>query len=308
MGVCEGPKGNHLTPEQAFEAYEAVRPALPPAQRAGAARFVENLDAVADQFDVFLLDAFGVLNIGETAIPGVADRIAGLRARGKRFLVVTNAAGYPHAKLMERYERLGYDFDPADVISSRATLLKALRTMPPRHWGVMATQRFGTGDLEEISMAFLGEETAAYDAAEGFLLLGSAAWTEERQALLEAALITRSRPVWVGNPDIVAPRETGVSVEPGHYAHRLAAKTGIKPSFFGKPFANIYDLAFARVGAVRKDRVLMVGDSLHTDILGAQTAGIASALITDYGFFGQSDAQRAIQRSGLMPDFLMRAP
>ncbi len=80
------------------------------------------------------------------------------------------------------------------------------------------------------------------------------------------------------------------------------------PQFFGKPFTNIFDLAFQRLGPVDKSRVVMVGDSLHTDILGARTAGVASALIRDYGFFAKQDAASAITRAGIVPDFLVARP
>ncbi|MFN3143929.1 MAG: HAD-IA family hydrolase [Paracoccaceae bacterium] len=94
----------------------------------------------------------------------------------------------------------------------------------------------------------------------------------------------------------------------GHFAHKLADRTGITPEFFGKPFRNIFDIAFERVGNVDRDRVVMVGDSLHTDILGAQSAGIASALIANYGFFAGLDAEGAVAASGIVPDFIVERP
>ncbi|MEM9248009.1 MAG: TIGR01459 family HAD-type hydrolase [Pseudomonadota bacterium] len=293
---------------EAFAAYEAVRHRLPPAADGGRAEPVDTLADLADRFDVFLLDAFGVLNIGEQAIPGVVERVADLQARGKRCLVVTNAAGAPHAALLTRYARLGYAFAASDVISSRETLLTALRQEPAAKWGLMAARRFGTEDLQGIDVTFLDDSANAYAAADAFLLLGSAEWTERRQERLEAALRARARPVWVGNPDIVAPREHGFSIEPGHFAHRLAEATGLAPRFFGKPFQNIYDLAFARLGPVDRSRVVMVGDSLHTDVLGGQTAGVATALVTAHGFFAQTDVASAMRRAQISPDFLLRQP
>ena len=300
---------SHMTSEDAFRAYEAVRhrlPALTRSQRT--ARRAATLDDVADDFDVFLLDAFGVLNIGEAAIPGTRERIEGLKAAGKRVLVVSNAAGFPHAALMEKYTRLGYDFAPEDVITSRAALLAGLKDRREMHWGLMATRSTGLRDLEGLNLTYLEEDPAAYAEVDGVLMIGSAAWTENRQSLLEDAFLDRPRPVLVGNPDIVAPREVGFSTEPGHYAHRLADRTGIEPQFFGKPFANIFDLALGRLGAVDHSRVLMVGDSLHTDILGAHTAGFGSALIADFGFFAGQDVEGAIARSGIVPDFIVSRP
>lgn len=312
MGVGQGAGGDHLisiTAPEAFAAYEAVRHRLPPAQaQNGTYRQIETLEDVADAFDIFLLDAFGVLNIGERPIPGVRARIDGLRAAGKRVLILSNAASVPSTDLRAKYSRLGYDFPAADIITSRATMAAQMQAAEGILWGVMLGGDMQMDDFAGRRLRILGDDPAAYAAVDGFLLVGSATWTEARQTLLEAALRDHPRRVLVANPDIVAPRETGFSAEPGHFAHRLADETGIVPEFFGKPFANIYDLAFERLGDVDPSRVLMVGDSLHTDILGAQAAGIASALVTDYGFFAGHDAAAAITSAGIVPDFVVPRP
>lgn len=271
--------------QEAFAAYEAVRHRLPGVGGKGACKHLPNLDAIAEETDVFLLDAFGVLNIGETAIAGVPERIAGLQKAGKRVLIVSNAAGFPHADLMKKYQRLGYDFASEDVITSRKAILHALQSEPARHWGLMATESLGRADIENLNATYLTDDRAVYDTVDAFLLIGSAVWTAEWQTMLEASLMHKPRPVYVGNPDIVAPREGGFSTEPGAYAHRLASRTGVSPQFFGKPFRHIFDLAFARVENLDLERTLMVGDSLHTDILGGQVAGVKTALIAGFGFF-----------------------
>lgn len=290
---------------EAFDAYEAVRHRLPTVTRDAPCTHVRNLDDIAEDIDVFLLDAFGVLNIGETAIAGVPERVAGLQARGKRVMVVSNAAGYPHANLMEKYQRLGYAFDPDDVITSRKTTLALL---PKMKFGMAANPDLGRGDLEDLDAEFLEDDIAAYDAAEAFVFLGSGIWTEARQAMLETSLARNPRRVFIGNPDIVAPREEGFSTEPGSYAHRLADATGVQPEFFGKPFLNIFDMAFERLGTYDPERTVMVGDSLHTDILGGQAAGIKTALIAGFGFFGGSDINGPIKTSGIKPDYICERP
>lgn len=308
MGVRQGTWRDHLNCDQAFAAYENVRHRMPSVQRTAPCKRVANLDAIAGQIDTFLLDAFGVLNIGETAIEGVPERVAGLQKAGKRVMVVSNAAGYPHADLMAKYARLGYDFAPQDVITSRKTILHGLAQEPARKWGLMATQSLGRADLENLNVTYLAEDAREYDDAEAFLLLGSAVWTEARQTMLEASLNRNPRPVYVGNPDIVAPREGGFSTEPGYYAHRLADATGIEPQFFGKPFGNIFDLAFQQLGAFDPARTVMVGDSLHTDILGGQAAGLKTALIAGFGFFAGHDVDDPIAVSDIQPDFILDRP
>jgi len=65
-----------LNIEEAFTSYEHVRHRLPTATLKGSCKRLPNLDALADKMDVFLLDAFGVLNIGDTAIKGEPERVA----------------------------------------------------------------------------------------------------------------------------------------------------------------------------------------------------------------------------------------
>ena len=109
----------------------------------------------------------------------------------------------------------------------------------------------------------------------------------------------------MGNPDLVAPREGGLTLEPGHWAFEAGAGAGVAPVFYGKPFGNIYDLAFERLGNVARDRILAVGDTLHTDVLGGAAAGVKTALVTDHGLFRGLDVGPFIGRAGIRPDFIL---
>lgn len=289
----------------AFEAYESIRPRLPRATFPAAPRPVGGLTGLVDEVDLFLLDAFGVLNVGESAIPGAVEVVETLTAAGKRVIVVSNAAGYCKRIMLDRYRRLGFRFDEADVVSSRDVLLSALGEYPRLRWGLMAASAHGREGIDHIDAVFLDDTPRLYDEAEGFLLLGAGEWTETRQALLEATLIARPRPVLVGNPDLVAPRETGLSKEPGHFAHRLADTTGVTPRFFGKPFPNIFEHTLMRFPDIARNRVLMVGDTLQTDILGGAAAGVKTALVTGHGALLGLDPGLAMERSGICPHFIM---
>ena len=312
MGLGQSPWRDHLIPdktEEAFVEYESVRHVLPPARQAlRMPEYLESLADIAARIDVFLLDAFGVLNIGEKAIPGAPDRVADLMAVGKRVMVVSNAASMRKEALVRKYQNLGYHFEVDDVVSSRDALIAGLQGQDDLHWGVMAVDGDDLSDLGNLRLTILGDDIAAFEAVDGFLMIGSASWTEARQTLLETALAKDPRPVLVGNPDIVAPRETHFSPEPGHYAHRSSKSVGVAPEYYGKPFQGIYDLVFAKLGAVDTSRVVMVGDTLHTDILGAHAAAISSALIASYGFFAGSDVPGAIAKSGISPTYVLERP
>ncbi|WP_245667725.1 HAD-IIA family hydrolase [Neptunicoccus sediminis] len=293
--------------EWVFQTYEAVRPRLPQVTfDTTTPQTAPSLELVAAPFALILFDAYGVLNLGETAIAGAAQRIAALRAAGKSVMVVSNSAGYPKSVMMDRYARLGFDFTPEEVVTSREALLQYLSTSPPRHWGVMLNPAYGTVEFENQHISFLADDPALYDQVEGFLLVGSDGWTDHRQSLLIDAIGRHNRPVIVGNPDIVAPRENGLSREPGYFAHGLADATGVAPVFLGKPFDSVFELALAR-HSIPFDpaRVLMVGDTLHTDILGGGLIGASTALVTGFGVHAGADPQALIARSGIVPDFII---
>ena len=293
----------------AFRAYENARARLPDPIFQNKITNAVSLAQIADKFDVFLLDAYGVLNIGSTAIEGVAERIRDLRSAGKKVMVVTNSAGYPKSIMLERFARLGYDFVAEDVVSSREAMLAYLANHPQISWGVMAQQNSRFEELEQLDYHILADNQAEFDNAEGFILIGSGEWTEQRQMMLTASIKVNPRPVLVGNPDIVAPREAGITLQPGHFAHQLANQTGISPIFFGKPFPAIYDMALARIGDTPdRDRILMVGDTLHTDILGGRNVDIQTALVSGFGTLANSDANVAIRQSGIAPNYIINRP
>jgi len=91
--------------------------------------------------------------------------------------------------------------------------------------------------------------------------------------------------------DLAAPRDDGFSVEPGHYGHQIADLYPDRVRFFGKPFPEVYDLVEATLPDIPADRIAMCGDTLHTDILGAQARGWRSVLVTRDGLFAGHDTQ-----------------
>ncbi len=52
----------------------------------------------------------------------------------------------------------------------------------------------------------------------------------------------------------------------------------------------------------------MVGDTLHTDVLGGAAAGCRSVLVTDHGLFAGRDTAPFIAASGIVPDFIIPSP
>lgn len=287
--------------EAAFLRYEAVRARLPVARFPEEPVFAHDLGAVADRWDGFVLDAFGVLNVGETPIPGAVERMAALRARGKKLCVLTNAASYTRAEALVKYRRLGFDFAADEVVSSRDVAVGRINAaMPGAHWAAIAAEGDGFSDIA----GRVGDAVAdpsLFDVADGVLFLSSARWTAALQARLVAAMARRPVPVVVANPDLVAPREDGLSQEPGLFAHDLIDRLGLAVAWYGKPFADGFQDVCARMD-LPAERLAMVGDTLHTDVLGGKAAGMGAVLVADHGLFAGRDVRDYIARSGIVPD------
>ena len=291
--------------EWAFARYEAVRARLPAARFPAASSVGRTLADLADCYDGFIFDAFGVLNVGDTPIPGAVGRLADLRRAGKRMVVLTNAASYTRKAALEKFRRLGFDVAEDEVVSSRDVAVARLeRVAPGAGWAAITAAGDDLADIPAACRDLL-DDPGALDTAEGVLFLSSARWGAAAQAALAAALRARPRPVVVANPDLVAPREGGLTLEPGAYAHALADTAGVAPVHFGKPFADAYAEALSRLGGLPPHRVAMVGDTLHTDVLGGAAAGTGTVLVRNHGLFAGREIAPFVARSGIVPDWLI---
>ncbi len=295
---------DEINADWVFAQYERMRSILPDADFPASSVCIDELAGVFDRFDAFLFDAFGVLNVGDTPIPGAVQAIADLQRRGKQVFVLTNGASLSAEAAIRKFRQLGYDFDAHHFIASREALSRELEGRPEQRWGLMAPEGARGEELSVRAICPL-HHRANFDGVDGFILLSSAGWSDAQQNMLVESLRENSRPVLVGNPDIAAPRETGFSLQAGWYAADIIARTNIHPQFFGKPFTSVFEQALSRLAPdVPKDRVLMIGDTLHTDILGGAAVGIKTLLLTDYGIFAGRNVQPFIGQSRIVPDWI----
>ena len=285
------------TVDSIFDRYEAIRHRLPDAASAQRTIDISSLLDVAEEIDAFVFDAFGVLNVGEVPIAGAAERLDQLRGRGHLIRVLSNAASYDHGAAVEKFQRLGMNIRENEVITSRDA---SLADLTPGLWGCIAANADRLQDIPATTLR-LQSERADYDRVDAFLFLSTESWTQEKQDILERSLLDNPRPVIIANADLVAPREGGFTLEPGHYGHLLADLGLPDISFRGKPFDDVYDLIEASLPGVAPDRIGMCGDTLHTDILGAAARQWRTVLVTRDGLFAGVDTTPFCERAGLFP-------
>jgi HAD superfamily hydrolase (TIGR01450 family) len=118
----------------------------------------------------------------------------------------------------------------------------------------------------------------------------------------------RNVPLVVANADLAYPVSGNeVAVAVGSLAEmmeRILRKSFIR---FGKPDAMMFSYAYSKAKEERPDltkqQVLMVGDTLNTDILGANKFGLDTALVLS-GTTLAARASALIEASGIIPNFI----
>lgn len=282
-----------------FERYQSVRHRLPVADFGDQTTLTNSLLDIAGEVDAFVFDAFGVLNVGETPIPGAAERLDQLREAGHAIRILSNAASYNHDRATDKFRRLGMRVEPHEIITSRDA---ALRELDNVLWGCIAAP---SDDLSDISTSTLrlDDNPVDYDKVDGILFLSTETWSAERQGILTESLLANPRPVVIANADIAAPRDHGFSLEPGHYGHMLADQGLAQISFFGKPYPEVFQMVGETLNGVRRDRIAMCGDTLHTDILGAAAQGWRTVLVERDGMFFGVDTSDYRSSSEITPSW-----
>jgi HAD superfamily hydrolase (TIGR01450 family) len=269
---------------------------------------VTEFPRLAAGFRCLLFDAYGVLKAHAGLFPGAVER---LRHLTQPWWIVSNdasrtpqhlAAGYPAFVDSERFVSSGMVLRQHLESHPRDGVLAYLG--PPtcagtfEGLGVEAIPFMELDDLERVSRVALMDE-ACFD------------WQRELNRLVN---LVRRRPqveVLAPNPDRLFPSQPGqVGLGSGALVALLEAATGRDIPHFGKPCPAIYELALARARALLPDlqsaEVLMIGDTLATDVAGAQAMGFKSLLVLSGNETAESWEQEA-QRLGLQPDYVLPA-
>jgi glycerol-1-phosphatase len=313
MGHSQSKRKTHLTSEgtpftnswDVLRAYESIRNRLPEVSINSTSTQLRDFSDVIDRYDVFLFDAFGVLNIGEHVIPGAVERVRQLQKLGKTVILVSNAASQPANVLIQKFQKLGFDFDASNTVFSRETLIKHWPLDHVKSVGIMANANTDFSDLP-FEFVMLADNRKSYERADKFVFLSSAEWSRSRQSILSRSLMDRPRVTWVANPDLVAPRENGLSLEPGFFASTLNTEHALELTYFGKPYPAIFKIALEKANHHNcANKVLMVGDTLHTDVLGAKAMGFDAMLITGKGASKGLEFDLAFELTGINPDYLL---
>ena len=308
------PPVKNINAEAVIDIYEGMRNFFPSYQTGlEQTTIAPKLENILDHFDALLLDAFGVINVGQELVPGIISTLDKARNKGITLLVVTNGASNNSFKKLDQLSSLGLEFSDNEIISSRdAAEIFLTLNKPEAPMGILGN--IGNSfEIPNLHCVELEQDYSMFDEMKSFVLLGTLHWDPLWQEILLNSLKDYPRPLFVANPDLVAPHQNKFSIEPAYYVS-LLIKNGVHlPFWLGKPFPTIFEIAVNRINElsgryVPLSRIGMVGDTLHTDILGANSFGLKSILMTKYGLLRDSNIGEMIKKTNIIPDYIVEGP
>lgn len=241
------------------------------------------LAGIADRYDAFILDLWGVVHNGHAPYPGALDCMAKLRGNGRKVILVSNAPrtnGY----VVDFLKTIGVPREAYDLILTSGDMTREvlenrsepfLKNGESRFYQIGATRDKGLEDgLDYIRVAKM--EEAEFIICTG-LVNDEIESPENYRTLLETALAQKLTMV-CANPDLTVMRGEKSIFCAGSIA-ALYEEMGGAVILYGKPYPETYRRTIQKLGLDGPEKILALGDSMRTDIKGARGAGIDCVLI-----------------------------
>jgi glycerol-1-phosphatase len=265
------------------------------------------------KFDLILFDAYGVLNRGAAPIDGSVATIDSCIQRGKNFLIVSNNASEKPEGVWQKLNRLGFNIKLEQIITSGMAIKLSLATSI---YSGLPYLLIGTPDSandygENPARLLLNPPDAPLKIGKkpAYVLICSNRdyYGKIQQEVVEAQLANGSLPLLVANPDIIVQANDSQSVVvAGYTAYELSKKYNCPSIGIGKPFSPVYQLALEKFPNLAPKKILMVGDSLTTDILGGAAMGFSTCL-TLSGIHGvdAKNIEAVCKKWAIQPDYIV---
>ena len=244
------------------------------------------------QFAALCFDIDGTLVRGGKSLAGARRLIDFLRGGDVPFILMTNDGNHSTEEKRDALRRAGIEVAAAEIVSCGHALglLARERHLVNRKFFVMGD----LGDFAEQAGLVPLCDLEMIDDCDGVIVGESNYdWESTFNAVINFFIRNPGRLMIAPNPDTYWPDDRdGICIGAGgkaRFIQSVLTEYGLPLEeiiFLGKPYQPIYQLALEQLkseqglpAAVNPQRILMVGDSLRSDIRGAINAGFSSALV-----------------------------
>lgn len=273
---------------------------------------VESFIEIAKSYKAVFLDSYGVLKNYFGAIQGVQQTIDALRNMNIELRILTNDASRSQGQQAQGFQKLGIKGIAEDEIITSGMMAKNFLDTKIRHGKIayLGTQNSAhyilQSGLEHIPVKDVDLDDLHDISAFVFLDDEGFDWNTDINKTINL-LRRKIIPVIVANSDNLYPvSHNDVSVATGGLAKLVENILNKRFIHFGKPDSQMFMHAFEDLNRFKtcdKHEILMVGDTLHTDILGGNKFGVHTTLVLT-GNTRAENAEVLIHSSGIIPDYI----
>jgi NagD protein len=219
----------------------------------------------------YLLDMDGVIVRGTTLIPGAADFLQRLRAKGIPFLILTNNSLYSPRDLQMRLAYMGLEVPSESIFTSALATAQFLHAQRPGGKAYVIGESGLTTALHDIGYVLTDQEPE-------YVVLGEINTYSFERITRAIRFVSAGARFIATNPDVNGPGESGLVPGTGAVAALISAATGIKPYYVGKPNPLMMRTALRTLNAHSENSV-MVGDRMDTDMVAGLESGLRTILV-----------------------------
>ncbi len=269
--------------------------------------------SIVKDYKTIFFDAYGVLKNHKGLIPGILNTFRFLNDHNIDYYVITNDASRGPRELAQSYQDSGLTQITKDKIISSGMLARDYLKMKVQSGTVAflgtkeSVHYIETLGLKTISIADLNLDDAHEISALVFLDDEGYDWSRDINKAVNL-LRTVNIPTIVSNTDRYYPI-TGheVAIATGGIANMV--EDIVRKHFirFGKPDAQMFIFAYEhsvqRGGTSDKRDILMVGDTLSTDIIGGNKFGLDTVLVLS-GNTLPGQVELKINIEGIIPTYV----
>ncbi|NET33226.1 MAG: HAD-IIA family hydrolase [Cyanothece sp. SIO1E1] len=273
---------------------------------------IKTFREVAQRYKAIFFDSFGVVKHYSGLISGVHETFHFLDEAGIEYLMLTNVASRSPQQMADGFARLGLPQITTDrIISSGMMAQEYLRYKVRDGKAVYVGTENSAHYIAETGLQIVSIEDldlAELDDINALVFLDDEGY-DWRTAVNKSINLLRKKniPVVVANTDVAYPVSRGeLAMAIGGLAEMIEKVVNKNFIHFGKPDGQMFIYAYQELlkrKQIRKDEILMVGDTLYTDIIGGNKFGIDTALVLS-GNTQPKNAKSLIKNMGIKPDYI----
>lgn len=219
----------------------------------------------------YLIDMDGVLVRGTQVIPGAVDFIGRLRARGVKFLVLTNNPIYTPGDLAHRLQIIGLPIEAGQIFTSAMATARFIASQKPNGTAFVIGEAGLTEAIHQIGYVIT-------DHNPDYVVLGETQSYNFENITRAIRLVAGGAHFIATNPDASGPAESGLVPACGALAALIEKASGAVPFFIGKPNPLMMRTALNHLG-VHSENTVMIGDRMDTDVIAGVQAGMETVLV-----------------------------